>query len=134
MIQRIQTLFMFLAVIAMTAGFYLFPIITDADSPVWAKDDVLYMILGGAIAGIAAANNFNYRKRQLQIVLNRLNIILAFVLTGLFAWKYLSFPEGSEPGFGLGGVMPLISVVLLVLANRAILKDEMLVRAADRLR
>lgn len=34
----------------------------------------------------------------------------------------------------IGAIMPLISLLLLVFANRAIRKDEIKVRAADRLR
>jgi hypothetical protein len=41
-------------------------------------------------------------------------------------------PANSEKGIGL--LLPVFSIVLLALANKAIKKDESLVKSVDRLR
>ena len=53
----------------------------------------------------------------------------------MFVYRLLNLPgafENAEKGIGL--ILPVISIVLLVLANKAIKKDEALVKSVDRLR
>jgi hypothetical protein len=70
-----------------------------------------------------------------QFVLNRLSIILNFVLVGVFAYQSLNLPgEASASQKGIGVLLPIISIVFLVLANKAIKRDEDLVKSVDRLR
>ena len=61
----------------------------------------------------------------------------------LFFWAVDSYADLVASGFGgakaavtwaLGAYLPLASLIFLFLAQRAIKKDEALVRAADRLR
>ena len=76
-----------------------------------------------------------FKKRQNQFVLNRLNIILNFILLGLFVYRSLNLSgEASVSEKGIAMFVPLVSIVLLVLANKAIKKDEDLVKSVDRLR
>lgn len=134
MIQRIQSIYLLLAGLAMSVGMYLFPLLIINNEPVALKDNEVFLIMAGLSAGISLANIFLYKTRQRQVVLNRLNIILAFVLVGLILKDWLGAGEGAQVQGGVGMAMPLVSVILLVLANRGIMKDETLVRAADRLR
>ena len=102
---------------------------------VFAKDDYLYLglFLGSALLSLISI--FRYKNRKSQFVLGRLNIILNFILLGLFVYRLLSLPgepANSEKGIGL--LLPVFSIVLLVLANKAIKKDELLVKSVDRLR
>ena len=76
-----------------------------------------------------------FKNRKLQFVLGRLNIILNFILLGLFVYQSLNVSGEtlvSEKGIGI--FLPILSIVLLVLANKAIKKDEDLVKSVDRLR
>ncbi len=75
-----------------------------------------------------------FKKRQLQVVLGRLTIILLFILiASLFYFWYENF--GADPkALGIGIFLPIVSVVLISLANRGVMQDEMMIRAADRLR
>jgi len=77
---------------------------------------------------------FMFKRRQLQVVLGRLNIILLFIVIGfLFYFWYENF--GTDPkALGIGIFLPIVSVVLISLANRGVMQDEMMIRAADRLR
>ena len=76
-----------------------------------------------------------YKKRQHQFVINRLNIILNLILLGLFVYRSLNLSgEALVSEKGIGMFLPIISIVFLVLANKAIKKDEDLVKSVDRLR
>lgn len=69
------------------------------------------------------------------MLLNRLNILSNFVLLGVFVYSSLSLSGEtlvSEKGIGI--LLPLISIVALLMANKAIKKDENLVKSVDRLR
>ena len=76
-----------------------------------------------------------YKNRKLQFVLGRLNIILNFILLGFFAYQSLNISgEALVSEKGIGIFLPILSIVLLALANKAIKKDEDLVKSVDRLR
>lgn len=136
MIQRIQTIYLLFAA-AVSAGlifvFHLWT--TTGDVPVYAKDEMLYLslFLGSALLSLIAI--FSYKNRQTQFVLGRLNIILNFILLGFFVYQLLMPPGESQISEkGVAIFIPILSIVLLVLANKAIKKDEDLVKSVDRLR
>ncbi len=86
-------------------------------------------------AALSLVSLFMFKNRKLQFVLGRINIILNFFLLGVFVYWSLSVPgemDISEKGIGM--LLPIVSIVFLVLANRAIKKDEDLVKSVDRLR
>jgi len=61
--------------------------------------------------------------------------ILDLILLGVFSWRVLqSSGENSFSEKGVQLVVPFISIVFLFLANKAIRRDEDLVKSADRLR
>ena len=76
-------------------------------------------------------NLFNFKKRKSQFVLGRLIILLGFAV--FFYDGYLfAQTEPLKPGYAL--VAPLPVIILISLANKAIQKDEELVRSVDRFR
>jgi len=97
---------------------------------VFVKDDSLYMGLFFGSAVLALVTIFLFKNRKLQFVLNRL------ILLGIFVYRMLNLSGEMEniSEKGIGVILPIISIVLLVLANRAIKKDEDLVKSVDRLR
>ncbi len=135
MLQRIQTLYLLMAAICsgiLSSSTYL--IILDG-VVVGITDSLAYLLLFLGSALLSVISIFLYKSRQTQFVLGRLNIILNFILLGLFVYRLLSLPgepANSEKGIGL--LLPVFSIVLLVLANKAIKKDELLVKSVDRLR
>ena len=136
MIQRIQTLYL-LVVIAISAGLiFVFDLYTnESQSLVYAKDNYLYLGLFLSSALLSLISIFSYKNRKSQFVLGRLNIILNFILLGVFVYQSLNLSgetQVSEKGIGL--ILPIFSIVFLALANKAIKKDEDLVKSADRLR
>jgi len=123
---------------AISAGVLIFVFhlwTNNADELVYAKDNVYYLALFLVSAALSLLSIFRYRNRKLQFVLNRLNIILNFILLGLFVYQSLNLSgEADVSEKGIGTILPAFSIVLLVLANKAIKKDEDLVKSVDRLR
>ena len=137
MIQRIQTIYL-LIVAGISAGLiFLFNLwVTIEEVVVFAKDEIVYFSMFIASAILALIAIFMFKNRKFQFVLGRLNIILNFILLGLFVYRSLSISgetsDVSEKGIGI--LLPIFSIVFLVLANKAIKKDEDLVKSVDRLR
>ncbi len=136
MIQRIQSVYLFLAAIVAGALPFVVSIYTLASGEViHAVDDMMYLIPFMVSAVLAFIAIFLFNNRQLQTVVSRLNIILNFILLGVFVYQSLMMSgETAVSEKGVGMFLPILSIVLLVLANRAIRKDEQLVKSADRLR
>jgi len=136
MLQRIQTLYL-LIVTAITAGvsFVVSLWTTIEGVVVYLIDELLLLGLFSGAAVLAFITIFLFKNRKLQFVMNRLNIILNFTLLGIFVVRSLNISgESNISEKGIGMLLPIISIVFLVLANKAIKKDEDLVKSVDRLR
>jgi amino acid transporter len=78
---------------------------------------------------------FQFKNRNLQLLLGRISILINFILLGVFVYFSQNLSGEtivSEKGIGL--LLPILLIVLVVLANRAIKRDEELVKSVDRLR
>jgi len=137
MLQRIQTIYLLLAFVATGVLPFFIPLWTMADGKeyVFIQNQV-YVALLGLSTTLTLVSIVSYKKRQNQFVMGRLNIILNLILLGLFVYRSLNVsgetPVVSEKGIGM--FLPIVAIVLLVLANKAIKKDEDLVKSVDRLR
>lgn len=144
MIQRIQTLFL-LAAAAVSGGlstilvmwkatydaeFYAYESITN--NTMTLKPIGIIFILSAILSFITI---FLFKNRQLQFVMNRVNILINFLLLGFIVYNVLNLSgETLVSEKGIGTFLPIISVFLLVFSNKYIKKDEALVKSADRLR
>lgn len=136
MIQRIQSIYLFIA--ALISGVLIFFVSlwsNEAGEAVYVEDVILAlaMFLGSAVLSLVTI--FLFKNRKLQFVLGRVNILLNFFLLGVFVYWTLTVPgemQISEKGIGM--FIPVLSIVFLVLANKAIKKDEDLVKSVDRFR
>lgn len=136
MLQRIQTIYLIISALVMGALYLWFPVVTDTAGLVVIEksEPLVFGLIFGSLA-LAVISILNYKKRKLQFVLNRLNIILNFVLLGVFVYRSLTLSgETLVSEKGIGVLLPVISIVFLVLANKAIKRDEDLVKSVDRLR
>ncbi len=136
MIQRIQTIYLFVSAIIIGAFYMWFPIVLDPNGVI-VLDRNEPLVFGLIFVSIALAiiSILSFKKRQLQFVLNRINIISNFVLLGVFVYRSLTLSgETLVSEKGIGALLPIISIVFLVLANKAIKRDEDLVKSVDRLR
>jgi len=136
MIQRIQTIYLLLAAAVSGGLIFVFELWSSPEGLKVFADDINYvfaMFLVSAFFSILSISRF--KNRKFQFVLGRLNIILNFILLGLFVYQSLNVSgETNVSEKGIGIFLPIISIVLLALANKAIKKDEDLVKSVDRLR
>lgn len=79
---------------------------------------------------------FRFKNRKNQIKLGKMNILLHVGLIVIVFFMIDELKTSMEGAFsyGYGVVFPLIAMILILLANRAIKKDEDLVRSSERLR
>ena len=136
MLQRIQTIYLFLSAIVSCGLIFVFNIWTTVDDTVvFAKDNFLVLGLFVLSGILSLASVFMFKNRKSQFVLGQLNIILNFFLLGFFVYRSLNLSgETTVSEKGIGMFLPVLSIVFLVLANKAIKKDEDLVKSVDRLR
>ncbi|MDO6811857.1 DUF4293 domain-containing protein [Tenacibaculum soleae] len=145
MIQRKQSIYLLIAAI-MSAGLtFVFSLWTNTqnNSATYLLDlfsgvsilEKLTPVLFFTSALLSIVTLFLFKNRQLQFVLGRLNILINLFLLGVLI--YLSQTLSGEALVsekGIGMFFPVIVILLLVLANKAIKKDEDLVKSVDRLR
>ena len=136
MLQRIQTVYLLLALVVSAGLIFVFHLwITKDNFTVFAQDNLLFLglFLGSGLLSLISI--FMFKNRKSQFMLGRLNIILNFILLGLFVYQSLSLSgETKVSEKGIGMLLPIFSIVFLALANKAIKKDEDLVKSVDRLR
>lgn len=158
MIQRIQTLYLFLAVVAGILLFF-FPIatfyndltgnyrflITGVESmdptpkinfSFWFTSPLWF--INGVMIILTLITIFLYKNRILQMRMVAFDIlcnILIIVMVFFFYTNKIEEYTQIEASFRhIGVVFPLLSLIFLVLANQGIRKDISKVKAADRLR
>ncbi len=137
MIQRIQSIYLAIAAILSGSLPFLLKMWDIEANKEYSTPftETQYILIAFIISAILSLTSiFMYKKRKSQFIINRLNIILNFILLAVFVYGSLTTPgevQSSEKGVG---ILPIISIVLLVLANKAIKKDEDLVKSVDRLR
>lgn len=96
-------------------------------------------VLGTISCFIAVVSIFLYKDstaRTFQIRLGNLNILLLLGLilyTAFVIWRYSSQAEASV-GITFWLSLPAVAIVLQLLAVRAVLRDETLIRMSNRLR
>lgn len=151
--QRIQTVYLLLAAVAMTLLLFLpMGIATDPltgtyklTATIFFNTTDLSINPGGSwgllfVAAISVLTSFVtvflFRKRILQIRLSIFNILVIIgflVFFGIEAYQFCH-TAGFDFGIKVWLALPLIAIILLWLAIRAIGADEALVRASNRLR
>ncbi|AGC75595.1 uncharacterized protein DUF4293 [Nonlabens dokdonensis] len=136
MIQRIQTIYLFIAALVSGVLIWIVEFYIDGEGNEFVgMDSSLYygiFVLSAVLSLIAI---FLYKNRQLQTVVNRLNLLLNLFILGVYVYQSLMMSgETAVSEKGIGMFIPILSIVLIVLANKAIRKDEQLVKSADRLR
>lgn len=162
MIQRKQTVYMFLAAIVSILLFFM-PLASFNDE----SSIMEFTIFGiqNPIENLSLSNTYTwplvvlavfmtvapiitallYKKRELQVRLCRLNMLVNIIFIGLVFLYYekdilkvIAAVEGDEyqldVAYFIGMVFPLINIVLEILAIRGIKKDIELLKSIDRLR
>ncbi len=141
MIQRIQTVFLFLAGVASLGVFGLPFASTDNsvansifDDKLFNAQDHISMVVLFAVAGaLALAGIFLFKNRLLQMRIT-LFAIIATVGGTVLALVFFSQAGIQTAEAGIGSFFPLLALIAGLLAYRFIKKDEKLVKSMDRLR
>jgi hypothetical protein len=155
MLQRVQTIWLFLASTAILSLFF-FPYlqIYNLDGSIIAlKITGVQENIGGKIVQtegfialtiatvilslIPFLTIFLFKNRKLQIKLCYLSIL---TILGFSFWLVQTAKQAlgevtlQSENYGLGVILPSLSVFFMILALRGIRKDEKLIKSADRLR
>lgn len=154
MIQRIQSIFLLVAVALLSLLFFI-PIssyivepqmekfllritglVSEGNSPECIFSPWAVLVLVAVAIAVAFVTIFLFKKRLVQIRLCVLNIVLLVGLQGLLYYIVVSVGKrlGANPDYGFVFIMPLVAAILTFLALRAIAKDEALIRSLNRLR
>ncbi len=157
MIQRVQTIFLFLITIAMGVAL---------STPLWEKagstspemahltalqysqqqgitthtDTIWYLALLIGLVGLSSLYAvFQYRNRLTQTALCAVNALMLTAIMGIILYRTLyagkAYGNPADQGTFLTGFYAIIAALVFnALANRFIRRDEKLVRGSDRLR
>jgi hypothetical protein len=147
MIQRIQTVFLFLS--AVFAGILFFVPVASfnfgnevVSLSIFGAGDhanaLLLLILAILMLVVPFVTIFLYKKRELQLKLSSLNVFLNALFCGLIFLFYVDNVQeilsAETVTYTFGTYIPLINMVLSILAMRWIKKDIELIKSIDRLR
>jgi hypothetical protein len=136
MIQRVQTIWMLLAAIAvfltLKFSFYSGTLVTDNSlHSLVATDNFLIMVLTSALGTAIVVNIFLFRHRLVQFKLCIIALIVEVILLFLYLRELKNYSKGT---YDLWAIFHLITIIMLILAARGIYKDEKLVKDSNRLR
>lgn len=147
MIQRIQTVFLFLS--AVFAGILFFAPIASfglgneiVSLTVFGIENqtgaLPLLILTILMLVVPFVTIFMFKKREVQLKLSSLNVFLNAVFCGLIFLFYVDkiqeYLSAETIAYAFGTYIPLINMVLSILAMRWIKKDIELIKSIDRLR
>ncbi len=150
MIQRIQTIFLFLVVVLLITFNFL---------PYWqsnTEDITLFSygyqftegehmvlefglytavaVLSGIGALVALIEIFMYKNRMLQMMMSVINSFIMMITIGLMAYFIYELQKSTPGKFEPGSFTLAMAMFMNILARRFIQKDENLVRSVDRIR
>lgn len=145
MLQRIQTVFLFLAAACSGLLFY-FPFATSSsvqsseilkDGVYNFNDNIAISVLFGAAIVLSLGSLVSFKNRKNQTLLARIALIanlIGMILVVVLFFNDRGNMADAVPQDGIGAYMPMASIILLSLALRFIKKDDDLVSSMDRLR
>jgi hypothetical protein len=153
MLQRIQTLYLFIALVLMALMFFFpyaeilsgegklytfeFDGLHYIDSAIVYIQTVPSIILLSVILAINIVTIFLFKKRIIQMRVAFINLILMLGFIGLIYFYVRNFSvdlQADAVSYKVYDAFPFVSAILTYLAIRAIGKDEALVRSIDRIR
>jgi len=145
MIQRIQSIFLLVAVllclVLMYVPIYDFIPVNAASSPAGNHhfeifNSAILALINGGVGVLSLLAIFMFKNRNLQIRVTNLALLIDCALIGLlfFTADSMSTTFQSTVHYLYGSYLPIVTAICLFIAIRFIKRDEALVRSADRLR
>jgi hypothetical protein len=153
MIQRIQTVYLFLASLAIY-GLFIFPVVNIL-TPIGAQEInitgvyekvgnqvvqtqpfMLLTIVTALLGLIPLVLIFQYKKRKQQATLIYIFVV---IMIGYSFWIAQTVKSAANStleisNYSIGAGLTSVAILFLVLAGKGVIKDEKLVKSADRLR
>ncbi len=138
MIQRIQTLWLFLAA-STSVLIWLLPVFGDDSGNILFNIDAsLFLMLAVISSGLVSlATIFLFKKRGTQKQLIILNFCIAIAIISIEYIEVMNFKTkmGILQGhWQLSAILPFFIITFLAFAYRGIRKDEKLLDSTDRIR
>lgn len=148
MIQRVQTIWMILAAIAVffTIRFSFYSgtlaiqngadlinsMATDGSYHlVKATDNFLILILTSALGTGIIINIFLFKHRSIQIRIIIAAVIVECLIVFLYMRETSNYAQGN---FNIWAILHILIIIFLILAARGIYKDSKLIKESNRLR
>ena len=131
MIQRIQSIYLLVAAIAMTLISFKVPVYTLNETLFMAQDDTKMFILTIVGAIFSLLGLFMFKNRKFQMKLIRLTILIQMII-GVRLFMLLNKFEVVLNNTLL--FLMAFSLIALIMAYRGVKKDDDLVRSVDRIR
>lgn len=143
MIQRVQTIWLLLATIAvfltLQFTFYSgalvannsFHLPSNSFHSFVAKDNFLLMVLTSALGTALLINIFLFKHRTIQFKICILAILVECLIIFLYTRELKQYSQGN---LDIWAIFHLVILITLMLAARGIYKDERLVKDSNRLR
>ncbi len=136
MIQRVQTLWMILAAIAvfLTIKFSFYSgtlILNNTYHAVMAADNFLVLMLTSALGTGIIINIFLFKQRSIQMRI----IIVAILVECLIIFMYIRETNKFSAGnFNIWSALHILVILFLILAAKGIYNDSKLIKESNRLR
>ena len=145
MIQRKQTLWLFIAAL-LNAGVFYFDLYrahtvtngADIVTPLRVADHYPSLLIALVMTALPFITIFMFtnRKRQMRMSFAGMLAIISFITLLLSRVANLSklTPPPASGSYWIGAVLPVIAMIFLIMAISGIRRDEKLVKSVDRLR
>ena len=131
MIQRIQSIYLSLAVISMTLISFKVPVYNLNETLFMVQDDTKMFVLTivGTIFSLLGLFMFKHRKFQMKLI--RLTVLIQMII-GIRIFMLFNKFEVVLNNFFL--FLLAFALIALIMAYRGVKKDDDLVRSVDRIR
>ena len=134
MLQRIQTIYLLFVFLTQLAGFIFLPQrLLYSGVSVEVNQSYILLISNLLLIVVPFWNIFQFRNRKRQFVLNRVLLLITFGVLFNQCIGYFN-ADTNETHQLLVSVDAIFTIIFISLANKAIKRDEDLIRSADRLR
>jgi len=139
MLQRIQTIWLFLAAVCAFLGFeFAFYSGTISENDIVngfkklnGTSNVQLIVATTAVAVVALLAIFLYKNRKLQLRLCLAGILLEAILIFLYYTEVKKFTAGT---YSLAALLQACTLLFFVMAARGIRNDEKIIKESSRLR
>ena len=131
MIQRIQSIYLFVAAISMILISFKVPVYNLNETLFMAQDDTKMFVLTivGAIFALLALFMFKSRKFQMKLI--RLTVLIQMIIGIRIFMLFNKFEVVLNNSFLF---LMAFTLIALIMAYRGVKKDDDLVRSVDRIR